>query len=99
MPSACCSYILSWLAGYITPGAPGGIGIREFILGDANVDGVVDRLDLNATTSHIMGEDPTGFYESQADLNGDDKVNAADVVKLVTILNIQDGLSMDWQTL
>ena len=72
--------------------------IREFILGDANVDGVVDRLDLNATTSHIMGEDPTGFYESQADLNGDDKVNAADVVKLVTILNIQDGLSMDWQT-
>ena len=25
-------FILSWLAGYITPGAPGGIGVRELIL-------------------------------------------------------------------
>ena len=72
--------------------------IRELAFGDVNIDFAVDRVDLNATTSHIMGEDPTGFYESLADLNGDDQVNAADVVKLVTILNIQDGLSMDWQT-
>ena len=26
------TYVLSWLAGFITPGAPGGIGIRELIL-------------------------------------------------------------------
>lgn len=25
-------FILSWLVGYITPGAPGGIGVREFVL-------------------------------------------------------------------
>ena len=57
----------------------------------------MDQNDLNAIVSHIMGEDPEGFYESLADLNGDDQVNAADIVKLVSILNIQDGLSMDWQ--
>lgn len=26
------AYALSWLAGYITPGSPGGVGVREFIL-------------------------------------------------------------------
>ena len=26
------AFILSWLAGYITPGAPGGIGVRELIM-------------------------------------------------------------------
>ena len=26
------SYVLSWLIGYITPGAPGGIGVRELVL-------------------------------------------------------------------
>ena len=25
-------FILSWLVGYITPGAPGGIGVRELVL-------------------------------------------------------------------
>ena len=28
----CGSYVLAWLAGFITPGAPAGIGIRELIL-------------------------------------------------------------------
>ena len=44
-----------------------------------------------------MGKDPEGFYESMADLSGDGVVDAADVVKLVTILNLQEGLNMDWQ--
>ena len=70
--------------------------IRELALGDVNIDFEVNQADLDATTDHIMGKDPEGFYENLADLNGDDKVDAADVVKLVTILNIQDGLSLDW---
>ena len=41
------AFILSWLAGYITPGAPGGIGIRELLMtaivagsGIADVDSI-----------------------------------------------------------
>ena len=32
IPMLSGAYMLSWLIGYITPGAPGGIGIRELIL-------------------------------------------------------------------
>ena len=71
--------------------------IRELAYGDVNIDFEVNQADLDATVDHIMGKDSEGFYESLADLNNDDKVNAADVVKLVSILNIQDGLSTDWQ--
>ena len=71
--------------------------IRELAYGDVNIDFEVNQADLDATTNFIVGKDSEGFYESQADLNGDDEVDAADVVKLVTILNIQEGLNMDWQ--
>ncbi len=72
--------------------------IRELAIGDVNIDFEVNQADLDATTDFIMDKYPKGFYESLADLNGDDKVDAADVVKLVTILNIQDGLNMDCET-
>lgn len=62
-----------------------------------NLNNVVDKNDLNALVDFVMGKDVQGFYKCLADLNGDDKVNAADVVKLITILNIQEGLSTDWQ--
>ena len=71
--------------------------IRELNLGDVNLDLEVNKTDLNALVAYILGEAPENFNKAYADLNGDDKVNAADVVKLVTILNIQDGLSTDWQ--
>ena len=71
--------------------------IRGIIDGDVNLDGKVNQADLDATVDFILDKDPEGFYESLADLIGDDKVDAADVVKLVTILNLQDGLSMDYQ--
>ena len=71
--------------------------IKELASGDVNIDFEVNQTDLDATTSHIMDKDPEGFSEPLADLNCDDKVNAADVVKLVTILNLQDGLNMDYQ--
>ena len=70
---------------------------KELTFGDVNLDGKVNKDDLNALVDFIMGENPEGFYESLADLNGDDEVNAADVVILVDILNVQEGLSTDWQ--
>lgn len=65
--------------------------------GDVNADGWVNKDDLDALVTYIMGEVPNDFDKDLANLNGDDDVNAADVVKLVTILNLQDGLSTDWQ--
>ena len=70
--------------------------IKEIIDGDVNLDEKVNRIDQNTLVAHIMGEKPEGFYEGLADLNGDDDVNAADVVKLVDILN-SVGLSTDSQ--
>lgn len=28
----CSAYVVAWLAGFVTPGAPGGVGVRELIL-------------------------------------------------------------------
>ena len=72
------------------------VNIKEIVDGDVNLDEKVNVNDQNALVAHIMGEKPEGFYEGLADLNGDDDVNAADVVKLVDILNT-GGLSMDSQ--
>ena len=45
------AYILSWLAGYITPGAPGGIGVREIIMISILVgSGIVEEKDIVQTS-------------------------------------------------
>lgn len=32
LPRICSAYVIAWLAGAITPGAPAGIGIREVVM-------------------------------------------------------------------
>ncbi|MFC3685197.1 hypothetical protein [Hydrogenophaga luteola] len=32
LPAACGAYVLAWLAGLVTPGAPAGVGVRETVL-------------------------------------------------------------------
>ena len=61
--------------------------IKEIIIGDLNLDNEVNDEDKNALIDFIMGKNPEGFFKSLADLNGDDKVDAADLVKLITIMN------------
>ena len=60
--------------------------IIEFPVGDLNLDGIVDNTDLNAIVDYSMGRQPEGFYKDFADLNGDEEVNAADVVILINNL-------------
>jgi hypothetical protein len=31
-PAACGAYVAAWLAGFVTPGAPAGLGVREIVL-------------------------------------------------------------------
>ena len=70
---------------------------KEIIDGDVNLDGEVNQADVDAIVDYIMDKRSEGFFERLADLNGDDVVDAADVVKLLTILNLQEGLNMDYQ--
>ncbi len=50
--------------------------------GDVNVDYEVDEKDLEAIAEYINA----GQYEKKADLNNDNKVNAADIVEIVKII-------------
>ena len=66
--------------------------IFELVEGDLNLDDVVDQNDMDALVGFVMGENPEGFYEGLADLNGDNKIDAADVVKMVDMVRASSGL-------
>ena len=54
--------------------------------GDANNDGVVDNKDVNTIAHYIITGDIKGFNFENADVNGDKKVNAADIVMIVNMI-------------
>ena len=68
--------------------------IKE-IDGDINLDGKVNKADIDALVTYIMHGTPA-IYGTIADLNNDEKVNTADVVMLVNLL-INGGLSTEFQ--
>lgn len=62
------------------------VEIAPVLLGDANNDGRVDADDIEAITRYIMEGDDEGFIFKNADVNGDEKINAADIVEVVNII-------------
>ena len=54
--------------------------------GDVNGDGKLTMADVEAIADHIIGRTPSIFNMKMADLNGDDKVNASDIVLLVKMI-------------
>ena len=60
--------------------------VETDILGDANNDEVVDIKDIESIVRYIMAGDIKGFNFKNADLNGDNKVNATDLVELNNLL-------------
>ncbi len=54
--------------------------------GDVNSDSKVNQDDLRDLVEYIMGNRPNGVTEESADVNGDEKVNIADVVALTPLL-------------
>lgn len=70
--------------------------IKEIFDGDMNADGKLSKADVETLVAYIMGKAPEGFNENQADMNGDKKKNAADVVKLIDLV-ASYGLSVDPQ--
>ena len=55
--------------------------------GDANGDGGVDASDIDVVVRYIMEGDFEGFNFGNANLNGDDKVDTADLVLLINMVN------------
>ena len=82
-----------WVPLGCTTAYKGADGWKDFILikeitdGDVNSDGKVDETDRNYIVSDIMGQTPADFNKKNADMNGDDKVNVADIVHINKILN------------
>lgn len=56
------------------------------ISGDADGNGKVEAADIDAVVKNIMEGDFEGFNFKNADLNGDDKVDAADLVLLINMV-------------
>jgi hypothetical protein len=54
--------------------------------GDVNSDGKVDKNDLKDLVDYIMGGKPNGVTVESANVNGDNKVDVADVVALTPLL-------------
>lgn len=62
----------------------------ELLPGDANSDGELNETDRCYIVRHIMDETPENFDEEVANLNGDDKIDVADIVKLYDLLKEQE---------
>ena len=60
--------------------------IGKILLGDANGDGELSETDRSYIVRHIMGDTPDDFDEEAANLNGDDKIDVADLVLLNKLL-------------
>ena len=58
----------------------------SFVLGDADGSGKVDLKDVKAIANDIMGTPPAGFNKVQADVNGDEEIDVADLVEVVYIV-------------
>jgi hypothetical protein len=58
-----------------------------YILGDVNIDGIINVQDLTMLISYILGNNPEGFHSNLADLNNDGAINVGDVVILINLIN------------
>ncbi len=56
------------------------------LLGDANLDDIVDVTDVMTIVSHILGNHPTPFSEENADFNDDGIIDVTDIMLIVTFI-------------
>ena len=59
---------------------------NNILLGDADGNGVVDAADVIEVSNKILGKPSAMFVEKNADVNGDGKVNAIDVVLIISMI-------------
>ena len=56
------------------------------LLGDVNMDGLVDVADVVALANHVMGETPDPFNINVANINSDEIIDVSDVVALANLI-------------
>ncbi len=56
------------------------------LLGDANIDGVVNVSDIMCIVNHILGSEVKVFNATNADINKDHDINVSDVMGIVNII-------------
>jgi hypothetical protein len=59
---------------------------NNILLGDADGNGVVDAADVIEVSNKILGKPSGKFVEKNADVNGDGKVNAIDIVMIISMI-------------
>ncbi len=57
-----------------------------FLLGDVNIDGVVNAADIAALANIIIGNPPAVYNRNAADLNRDNNVSIQDLTRLIRML-------------
>lgn len=64
--------------------------LKDYLLGDVNVDGNIDVTDVTALISHMLGLEQTRFNPYAADIDGDGDYNVTDVTLLCNLVLDQD---------
>ncbi len=60
--------------------------VKEYIVGDANGDGVISITDVSTIGSYLLGGNPAGFNVNAADANKDGVVSVTDISTLASQL-------------
>ena len=62
------------------------VEMESDMLGDVNNDGNLNNEDINAMSDYITDGETENFIFKNADVNGDKKVNVADIVRIINIM-------------
>ena len=65
------------------------VTITNYLLGDVDIDGDVDVVDVMMTVGHILGRTADNFHVENADVNADGLVDINDVTAIVNIVLTQ----------
>lgn len=69
----------------------GSISVTDYIIGDANNDGIISVVDITAIGQYLLDGDKTNINLAAADANGDGVVSVADITTIaVMILNAEN---------
>ena len=86
---------------FVMPNANVTIGGESMVAnkGDANLDGVVDILDVLVTIDYIRGNNPQPFSFENADMNNDNVIDMTDVMAINALIHNQKGACNDFTAL